>query len=79
LEKKKIEYSSSKKKRNRKHGKYGALVGLGVASILELLNFWGFKTTTLDERKQIFKTFLPRLRLKFIPTNLSRRKSLINV
>ena len=60
--------------KNKKHGIYGALAGLGVASIQELLQYLGFKKTTIDERKQIFKTFLPRLRIT-LPKNFSRRKS----
>ena len=60
--------------KNKKHGIYGALAGLGGASILELLQYLGFKKTTVDERKQIFKTFLPRLRIT-LPKNFSRQKS----
>lgn len=60
-------------KENQKHGLYGTIAGLFSGSLNEFVIYIGTNKTSLRERKQIFKKFLPRL--KFTPpTNKTQKR-----
>lgn len=62
-------------KENQKHGLYGTIAGLFSGSLIEFVKYIGTNKTSLRERKQIFKKFLPRLKFTPPTNNTQKRKS----